>query len=325
MATAQSNPAAKVSVIIPSYKTADLIGACLDSVFAQTYSDFEAIVVNDGSPDTPELERVLQPYMSRIVYIKQENKRAAGARNNATRQARGEFVAFLDSDDTWLPNHLASQMQMIADDPSLDLVYSNALFVGDQAHEREFMEKCPSTGEATFDALIVERCQIPISTVVARKQTLLDAGLFDETLPRCDDYDMWVRAAFRGAKIGYSRAIQARLFTGRPGSLGQSRARMAEAYWNMLEKFQKTLPLKQSDRVVVSKRAAEVRAMFLLEEGKCQLAERDFDKARRSLAEANSHLHRSSLSLTVFGLGIAPNATSKFISFFNRIRNGTSA
>src|ERR1017187_9565262 len=127
MPATDTNPAPKVSVIIPSYKTADLIAACLDSVFAQTYSDFEAIVVNDGSPDTVELEKVLQPYLGRIVYIKQENKRAAGARNNAIRQARGEFVAFLDSDDTWFPNHLAAQMQLVADDPSLDLVYANAL------------------------------------------------------------------------------------------------------------------------------------------------------------------------------------------------------
>ncbi len=237
MPTSQSNPAPKVSVVIPSYKTAGLIAGCLDSVFAQTYADFETIVVNDGSPDTPELEKVLQPYMSRIVYVKQENKRAAGARNNAIRRARGEFVAFLDSDDTWSPDHLASQMQMMGDDRSLDLVYSNALLVGDPAREREFMEKCPSHGKATFGALIVERCQIPISTVVARRQALLDAGLFDEKLPRCDDYDLWVRCAFNGAKIGYSRRVQARLFIGRPGSLSQSSAKMAEAYWNSLENF----------------------------------------------------------------------------------------
>src|SRR3979490_2432529 len=89
-----------VSVIIPTYKTANLIAACLDSVFAQTYKDFEAVVVNDGSPDTPELEKVLAPYMDRIVYIKQENKRTAGARNNAIRQARGGVPAVLDMGDT---------------------------------------------------------------------------------------------------------------------------------------------------------------------------------------------------------------------------------
>src|ERR1700691_5903395 len=113
MGSHQPQPAPRVSVIIPAYNTAQLIAACLDSIFAQTFQDFETVIVNDGSPDTPELEKVLQPYMDRqgdrIVYIKQVNKRAAGARNTAIARARGEFLAFLDSDDTWLPNHLESQ------------------------------------------------------------------------------------------------------------------------------------------------------------------------------------------------------------------------
>jgi glycosyltransferase involved in cell wall biosynthesis len=325
MTANQSSLAPKVSVIIPSYKTADLIAACLDSVFAQTYSDFEAIIVNDGSPDTPELEKVLQPYMDRIVYIKQENKRAAGARNNAIRQARGEFVAFLDSDDTWMPDHLSSQIQLFAEDPSLDLVYCDGILMGDPTQECKFMEKCPSTGRATFDALIVERCQIPISTVVARKRTLVAAGLFDEKLLRCDDYDMWVRSAFSGAKIGYSRNLGARFFVGRPGSLSQSKAKMIEGYWTILEKFKVALPLKDADRAVVDKRAAEIRAGFLLEDGKCKLQERQFDKARELISEANGYLRKSTLSLAVFGLRVAPSATGRLMSFWNRIRNGASA
>jgi glycosyltransferase involved in cell wall biosynthesis len=335
MQTAESTPVAKVSsatpkvsVIIPTYKTANLIAACLDSVVAQTYKDFEAVVVNDGSPDTPELEKVLAPYLAsygdRIVYIRQENKRTAGARNNAIRHARGEFVAFLDSDDTWMPDHLASQMQLFDADPSLGLTYSNG-WVGMPGQEREFMERCPSNGEATFDSLLVERCQIPISTVVARKDAIIKAGMFDEKLLRCDDYDMWVRTAFHGAKIAYTRKIQARMPVGRPGSLSQSRARMAEGYWTILEKYKQTLPLKEADRQVVEKRAAEIRARYLLEEGKSKLEQRQFDEARKLLAEANEYLHKSSLSLTLIGLAIAPGATTKLISFLNRIRHGSSA
>src|SRR5271167_2938466 len=320
MPATETNPAPKVSVIIPCYKTADLIAACLDSVFAQTYSDFETIVINDGSPDTPELEKVLQPYMDRIFYIKQENKRCAGARNNGIRQCHGEYVAFLDSDDTWLPEHLSTQMQQFAQEPSLDLVYSDGILLLD-SDQRKFMDKCPSQGHATFAALIVERCQIPISTVVARRKSLMDAGLFDEKLARCDDYDMWVRTAFAGAKIGYGRGVQARLFIGRPGSLSVSRARMAEAYWCILEKFQHTLPLEASGRAVVEKRAAEIHARYLLEEGKCKLEERQFDKARALISEANDYLRKPSLSAAVFGLKIAPGATAKVLSYWTRLRN----
>ena len=312
-----------VSVIIPSYKTAHLIANCLNSVFAQTYTDFEAMVVNDGSPDTPELEGVLEPYAGRIVYIKQENKRAAGARNTAIRQAKGEFLAFLDSDDTWTPDHLAAQMEMIRKDPSLDFVYSNSLLVGEPGNEVEFQKKCPSEGEATFESLIVERCQVAISTVVVRKSAIVKAGLFDETLLRCDDYDMWVRTAFYGAKIGYGRRVQSYMAIGRPGSLGQERSRMVEAYWQILEKFKKTLPLDDEQRQVVENRAAEIRVRYLVVEGRNRLNEGQFDKARELFSEACRTRTTPRLKLILLGLKVAPGATGRLVSLWGRIQNSS--
>jgi glycosyltransferase involved in cell wall biosynthesis len=324
VANSKGKATPKVSVIIPSYKTAHFIANCLDSVFAQTYQDFEAIVVNDGSPDTPELEKVLAPYMDRIVYRKQENKRAAGARNNALRNARGEYVAFLDSDDTWMPDHLENQMKLFTDDPTLGLTYSNGL-VGMPGKEREFMKRCPSKGEATFGALIVERCQIPISTVVARRDAIIKAGMFDETLLRCDDYDMWVRTAFHGAKIAYSQKIQARMPVGRPGSLSQSRAKMAEGYLTILEKYKTSLPLQPADREAVEKRAQQIKAKYFLEDGKSRLSQREFKEARTALAKANEFYRKPSISLTVLGLGVAPGATAKLVEFVDKIRFGAKA
>ena len=308
----------RVSIIMPSYNTATLIAASLDSVFQQTFQDFEVVLVNDGSPDTPELERVLAPYLEKhadqIVYIRQENKRCAGARNTAIGRARGEFLAFLDSDDVWLPDHLSAQMQLFEQDPTLDLVYANGLRVGDPTRQIEFMTLCPSHGPANFQALVMERCQISISTVVTRKVALVRAGLFDENLGRCDDYDMWLRAAFHGAKIAYTRKVQARLNGGRPGSLGISRARMSEAYWKILEKALQTLPLSPSDREVVKNRAVEIRAQYLLDEGKHQLQQEEFEQARTFFTEANTYLRRSKVSLVLVGLAIAPRATRKLAS-----------
>ena len=311
----------RVSVIMPSYNTANLIAASLDSVLMQTFSDFEIIVVNDGSPDTTELEKVLAPYLNRIVYIKQENKRAAGARNTAIGIARGEFLAFLDSDDLWLPDHLASQIRLFEENPALDLVYCNCLSVGDPARPHEFMQRCPSHGPATFLSLVMEDCQIPISTVVARKSALVRAGLFDESLARCDDYDMWLRAAFHGAKIGYTQRVQARLTDGRRGSLGASSAKMAEACWKILQKTEQTLPLTDNDRDVVQKRANEIHARYLLEEGKFQLYQGQFDKAKKLLSEANSYFRRSKVSLVLLGFSIAPSATSKLASLVEPSRD----
>ncbi len=311
----------RISVIIPYYNTASLIANCLDSVFAQTFSDFEVIVVNDGSPDTAQLEQVLEPYRGRIVYIRQENKGAAGARNTAIAKARGEFLAFLDSDDSWFPDHLASQMQLFQADLTRDLVYADAELIRDSGHPKTFMEKCPSEGSATFEALVVESCQIPISTVVARKSAIVKAGSFDEKLRRCDDYDMWLRTAFYGAKIAYSRKLHAKLFLGRPDSLGGSQSKMTEAVWRILEKTAQTLPLNDAQKKLVRDRAAEFRARCLLEQGKVQLHERHPEKARELFAEANQHFRTLKLSVAIRSLELAPQSACKLLAAWHRFRN----
>ena len=325
MDPAGTNLHPRVSVIMPSYNTATLIAASLDSVFQQTFQNFEVIVVNDGSPDAPQLEKALSPYLDRIVYISQENKRAAGARNTAIRKSRGEFLAFLDSDDVWLPGHLAAQVKLLEEDPGLALVYSNCYATADPSQSRTFMDNCPSEGPATFAALVVERCQIPVSTVVARKSALLTAGLFDETMVRCDDYDMWLRAAFYGAKIAYTRNVQARLNEGRPGSLGASNVRMVEAYWQILEKANRTLSLSDADRKVVRGRADEIHGRYLVEEGKIELSRGEFETARKLFSDANSYLGRRKLKLAVWGLKTAPFLTRRLFALSSKVRRKTAA
>jgi glycosyltransferase involved in cell wall biosynthesis len=325
METKQSQIAPRVSAIIPCYNTAALISRCLDSVFAQTFRDFEVIVVNDGSPDTPDLEKVLEPYMSRIVYIKQANKRCAGARNTGIAKARGEFLAFLDSDDLWLPYHLESQMRQFDADPSLALVYANATLAGNPTRQIDFMTNCPSEGPATFETIAVERCQIPIATVVARKAAILKAGGFDESLARCDDYDMWLRTAFYGGRVGYIRQITARIDPGRPGSLGAVRAKMMESYWQILQNADRKLPLTDAQRRIVRDRAAQIRAQYLLEEGKLELSARNFSRARQRFAEANRYLKRPRLSLMLLGLKLAPNATGKLFTYWKQRHDSAPA
>jgi hypothetical protein len=215
-------------------------------------------------------------------------------------------------------------MQLADADPSLDLLYADALVIGNPEREWKFTERCPSNGQATFAALIVEHCQIPISTVVIRKTALVRAGGFDEKLPRCDDYDMWVRAAFHGAKIGYGRKVQARLNAGRPNSLSEERLKMVEAYWNILEKFDRTLPLSDADRAVVRKRADEIKGNFLVEQGKSQLKAGEFGKAREFFAEANKNRKAARLSLLLFGLRIAPHLTRTLAGFRNRMMSASA-
>jgi len=141
-----------ISVIIPAYNAASVIARTLDSVLSQTFTDFEILVVNDGSPDTTELESVLDSY--RIVYHKQENRGAGAARNVGVNNARGQFLAFLDADDYWLPNYLEAQMTVLQKSGA-DAVYCDALFVGSPAlKDKTYMELAPSRTEVTPESLL---------------------------------------------------------------------------------------------------------------------------------------------------------------------------
>jgi hypothetical protein len=135
---------------------------------------------------------------------------------------------------------------------------------------------------------------------------------------------MWVRTAFFGGKIGYSRNVQARASGRRPGSLSQSVAKMRNGYCTILEKAIQTLPLKQPERERIERRLLESRAMYQLEEAKCELQHRQFGKAKELFREANRYLKRTSVDLAVVGLEIAPGATSKFIETWNVLRSWRS-
>ncbi len=129
-----------VSIVIPAYNVAPYIGETLDSVFAQTFGDFEVIVINDGSPDSEDLERALARFIDRINYIKQENRGASAARNAGLHAARGEFIAFLDADDLWLPNYLDEQIKFIRG-RNCDLVCADAEVFSDSLNdENTYME-----------------------------------------------------------------------------------------------------------------------------------------------------------------------------------------
>src|SRR6516165_2038844 len=129
-----------VSVIIPAYNSAAHIRETLESVLSQTYHNFEVILINDGSPDTEEFERAIAPYRDRIIYISQENRGPSAARNAGIRRARGEYLAFLDSDDVWSPTCLAAQVELaLSRQPSCDLVYSDVLVYSDSRQHHQGM------------------------------------------------------------------------------------------------------------------------------------------------------------------------------------------
>jgi glycosyltransferase involved in cell wall biosynthesis len=298
-----------VSVIIPAYNTAEFITETLDSVFQQTFTNFEVIVVNDGSPDTGKLEAVLEPFRNRIVYLKQENRGLSGARNTAIRQARGEYLAFLDSDDMWLPRYLETQLNFLEKNPGVDAVYCDSLQFGDfRLTDQTFMEMCPSIGPVTLESVISCRCQVCVSATVARHKAVVHAGLFDEELRSVEDWDLWIRLIYRGGTIAYHKAVLGRRRL-RPGSLSSASVSMLGYQMKILLKIDNAPDLSPTVRSLIRERLQLCEALSDLEQGKVFLADDRLSEAEASLRKANGFLRRKRLDYVLFGLRTFPNVT----------------
>lgn len=300
---------ALVSVVVPAYDSAAFIGETLDSVLAQTHTDFEVVVVNDGSRDTEELERALAPYLARpdgrVRYFKQENRGAGAARNRGVLEARGAFVAFLDADDLWEPGYLEEQLKHI-EAQGLDLSYTDALMFGDSPLAgKTYMETAPSEGEVNFLSLIRGDCNVITSGVVARRAAVLDAGLFDETLRNAQDFELWARLAHRGARLGYQRKVLVR-YRVREGSLsGDAQNRLARE-WKVTRHIRDAYELTAREREEVERMLERQQAAIDLERGKSLIGEGRFAEAREAIAGARRVLGGWKLTAALLLLKVAP-------------------
>lgn len=182
-----------ISVIIPTYNRAAMVTDAIDTVLAQTYRPSEIIVVDDGSTDeTPE---TLSAYQRNITVIRQPNQGVSAARNRGIRAASGEFIALLDSDDYWLPSKLATQVSYFRDHPDIYICQTEETWIRNGARVN------PKRRHQKYGGLIFEKslplCLISPSAVMIRKSLLDTVGLFDESLPACEDYDLWLRITWR--------------------------------------------------------------------------------------------------------------------------------
>lgn len=295
-----------LSIVIPAYNSSQYIVDALKSAFAQTVNDYEIIVVNDGSPDTADLEKALAPYRDTITYIKRENGGPGAARNTGIVAAKGKYIAFLDSDDQWLPTHLEQMLEVLRDDPSLDLVYGDAVNFGDMGEQgATTMDHNPSEGLATFENLVLCKCTVISSTVVARRQTLLDVGLFDESFVQGEDFDLWVRVAYGGGRIDYRRSIHVRRRL-HQGNLTLDAIGSFEGQARALRKLMTHFDLDQSLREKIEWEIEKCDAAIALEKCKQELVAQRYDKAVSELERANAAFRSWKLKVVLWLMRTMP-------------------
>ena len=185
------SPTTPVSVIIPTNNRAGFLAQAIDSVLAQTYTNFELIVVDDGSSD--ETQTLLASYGKLLISLRQENRGPAAARNAGIRAARHPLLAFLDSDDQFTSNKLALQTAAMEAQPDLLISHTQETWFRNGQHLNQKKHHTKAGGDIFARNLAL--CMVGMSTVMVRQELFDRVGLFDESFPCCEDYEFWLRAS----------------------------------------------------------------------------------------------------------------------------------
>lgn len=198
-----NNP--QVSVVIPAYNQAHFLAHAINSVLAQTYRDYEVIVVDDGSTD--DTAAVAQQFGDAIRYIHQTNRGLSGARNTAIRNAKADVIALLDSDDLWEPAFLEVMLKLLKQHPEAAGAYCGFQYInaGGEIVGKPSLKMVPP--EKFHETVVIEGNWLAPCGVIFRKQLALDIGLFDESLRALEDSDMWIRMSTHRPFVGLSQAL----------------------------------------------------------------------------------------------------------------------
>jgi glycosyltransferase involved in cell wall biosynthesis len=273
---AGANPAKPlISVIIPTYNSASFVAQSVESVLQQTYENIEIIVVDDGSTDGTEA--VLAPYKDRVRYIKKANGGPSGARNLGITEAKGEFIAFQDADDIWLPEKAALQVEHFRQNPHFGVVFTGSVRFNENGLLDSNIRKgyTVPTG-MVFDRLLTEHF-VAMPSVMVRRSCLDEVGLFEETLIGNEDFNLYLRLARKYA-FGFVNQVLVRIRIHK-NNLSDNLEQMCEDEIKNLEQIALMFPDAQIPK---RKLSAGIYARF----GKYYFSQQRFDKASACFQKA---------------------------------------
>ena len=284
----------KVSVIIPTYNCARFVGDAVRSVLAQSFQDFELVVVDDGSTD--DTEKMLQDYRGGIIYVYQSNRGLPAALNTGIRVTRGELIAILDADDLWDPDKIKEQVALLDNCPQVGLCYTNFTPFGSKTdYATGFDERDGAltryarrplgphshliTSPSFLEDLLRYQASPKPTTVMFRRKCLEKVGLFDETLTFCQDTQMWLRMAKYFPFAYVDRCLVQRRV--RPDSLSSSQndRRYTMEHIHMLENLENWIPLSPRERSITN----ALLSSYLFAAGYTDFADGQLDSSRRYL------------------------------------------
>ena len=230
-----------ISVIIPTYNRKHTLSRAINSVIDQTYEPFEIIIVDDGSTDGTK-EWLPKRYPS-VQYIYQPNSGVSVARNVGIKSAQGDWISLLDSDDEWLSQKLEKQVKAVKEDPDSMFCHTNEVWIRNGVRINQG-KKHQKYGGLIFNQCL-DICRISPSSVLLKNSILKDTGLFDEKLPVCEDYDLWLRITAHNPVTFLDEPLINK-YGGHKDQLSRVPAGIEQYRIQSLEKILKTVNLTQA-------------------------------------------------------------------------------
>lgn len=302
-----------VSIVIPVFKVTAYIAETLNSLRAQTFRDFETILVNDGCPDTENLERVLEPYRNEIVYLKSGKWASiSGSRNTGIEAAKGRYVAFLDGDDAWDPHYLEVQVGILESHPEIDVVAPNALLFGTPDWEgKPLIDLSKPSGLVTLANLVTRETTLFVG-VTGRRDSFIRAGMFDPQVRGGEDWDLWIRVMRTGGAIFYNNQTVGR-YRIRPGSMSMDKLDLLNNGLTVCRKHLSLPDLAKSERQLFEYTARQYQANIHLVQGKQALYSGNSRDAIELLSQANEELRSRRIQVSIIALKVAPSLLHFYI------------
>lgn len=294
-------PTPAVSIITPAYNAEKTLAHTIDSCLAQTFPDFEHLVVDDGSTDGSAalvLERASRD--PRVRLVRRPNGGAGAARNTGLQHARGRYIALLDSDDLWMPDYLERQLALLASHPEAAIATANAINLGGVFDGTPLWPASTRVRLLSLVDVLSQEDAVCIMSIF-RREVADRIGGFDEQLANNEDYEFWLRAAHAGFRIVADQAPRA-FYRRRPDSKSASSRAMLKGIGIVLRQIRTSVPAGSDEMRAIDRQLERFEQELLLADARVALERRSPAEAMSALARIPSRSRPARASL-LLGLG----------------------
>jgi GT2 family glycosyltransferase len=297
----------QVTVVVPAYNAGQYIGATLESALNQDFDSFEIIVVDDGSTDGTHT--IVEKYRDRgVVLVRQSNAGLGAARNRALSNARGRFVALLDSDDLWEPDYLRTMVGFLDLNPDVSIAFSDTLFFGvSKFVGRRFQEVYPPCPPITFAKVAALISHVSCAATL-RREVFTRVGVFDEHMLGTEDFDLWLRALHAGCRIEPVSKVLVH-YRRHASTLSSNGIVMYSSALKALEKWRSHASLGIEERQAVERTYLQMQSYLDVRHAVDHIHNGEYSLARSALRRACKSRPKWRYRAAQIGLAVAPGIT----------------